>query len=45
MTCEHSYLLLEKLSTREKGYRRWYQIYLFFCTKCLELKEIEREVL
>jgi hypothetical protein len=39
----HNFVLLEKLAVHEAGYRHWEQPYLFYCTKCLKLQEIERE--
>lgn len=41
--CEHKWVFLRSLPTREAGYRRWFKVDLFFCEKCLAYKEVETE--
>lgn len=41
--CEHKWVHLRCEGTVEIGYRRWAQVDLFYCEKCLEQKRIEAE--
>jgi len=42
--CEHKFVHLKDLGTRETGYRQWVGVDLFFCEKCLEQREVERKL-
>lgn len=43
-SCEHKWVHLIQLPTREIGYRRWMAVDLFYCERCLAQKEVEREI-
>lgn len=40
--CEHKYVFLKSFD-REKSWHHWVRVDEFFCEKCLEYKQVERE--
>ena len=41
--CEHDWVFLRALPTREVGYRLWANADVFYCRKCLEYRTVEKE--
>jgi hypothetical protein len=42
--CQHKWVFLRDGGTIEVSYRRWKQVDVFFCEKCLEQRRTENEI-
>lgn len=42
--CDHHWVFLRKSDTYETGYRRWAFDNVFYCDKCLEMREVRQDL-